>query len=110
MTHAYVSIDNLAAGVTTSTGIDAPAGANLRGSSAEWIVEDPCYTDDKGTRPYLMPDFGATVIYDAIAGCEHHERDIDDATLVNMVSGKTRLSTAVRQDDLLLVYAGKHGP
>jgi hypothetical protein len=109
-TRGFVSIGNLASGVTTSTGIDAPPGAKLQGVSAEWILEDPCYTDDEGTHPYAMPDFGATVFYDAIAGCKHHERDLDDAMLVNMVNGSTRVSTAVKERDVLLVYAGKHGP
>ena len=61
----------------------------LQGTTAEWIMEDPSYVDSSGTHPWPMPDFGATFFYDAIAGSKTQERDIDDATLVNMTSGST---------------------
>jgi hypothetical protein len=109
--NAFVTMSNLASGTTTSTGISAPPGKRLYGQTAEWIVEDPCFCDDKGSHPYLMPDFGATLFYDAVAGTEKTERDVGDATLVNMAAGSIRLSTAVREgDQVLFVYADTHGP
>ena len=40
-THGTALFNNLTSGLTTSIGIDPPAGTSLSGNVAEWIVEDP---------------------------------------------------------------------
>jgi Peptidase A4 family len=112
-TQASAFILNAASNVATSTPITAPSGSSLQGSTAEWIMEDPCQKSSglNCQQQFPMPDFGASFFYDAVAGSKNQVRDVTDATLLNMVQGGTTLSTAVEENSkVLMVYAGDAGP
>jgi len=107
-THGYVSVLNECSQQTNSTAVTAPGTSSLAGTTAEWITEDP---SDSNNQPYPMPDYGAAVFYDALAGSKTQERNVNDAVLVNMVSGGSTLSSAAEQNSsALLTYFGSEGP
>jgi len=107
-THGFVSVLNEGSRQTTNTGVTAPGTSTLAGTTAEWITEDP---SDSNNQPYPMPDYGAAFFYDALSGSATQERNINDAVLVNMVSGGSTLSSATAQNQsALLTYFGSQGP
>lgn len=108
-TQGSVIISNKATGTYTSIGIPAPnSTTKLQGNCAEWIMEDPGMASGP---EYPMPDYGACFFYDCIAGTKTAERNVSNATLLNLVEGSSTLSTAVAETpSVLMTYAGTSGP
>jgi Peptidase A4 family len=107
-THGAVSVLNESSRQTANAPLTAPGNASLAGKTAEWITEDP---SNSKKQTYPMPDYGAAFFYDALAGSKTQERDISNAVLVNMFSGRTTLSAAAAENQsALLTYFGNQGP
>jgi Peptidase A4 family len=108
-TQGSVVMTNRATGKYTSIGIPAPnSTTKLQGSCAEWIMEDPSMASGP---EFPMPDYGVCFFYDCLAGTKTAERNVSNATLINLVEGSTTLSTAVAESpSVLMTYAGSSGP
>jgi Peptidase A4 family len=93
--HGFVSIQNKTTRVITNIGVPPPRGFTSEGTSAEWIVEEMSKTLTGPSDE--LPDFGAVVFTNAVAGTKHHRLDLSRATTTEIVgtSGKdlTKSST-----------------
>jgi Peptidase A4 family len=85
----------------TVAGIPAPGTDILQGTTAEWIVEDP-WLDAAGD-PTPFANYGSTVFFDCVAGSKTQERDINDASLINIVQGGITLSEAAAENASVLL-------
>jgi Peptidase A4 family len=107
-THGFAAMSNLTTSQSMSIGINPPSGIALTGNCAEWIVERP--SNSLGVA-YTLPDYGATVFYDALAGTPNGEADLGTATAIDMVVSSATISTGVIETNrVLLTYYGKDGP
>ncbi len=94
-THGTALFNNLTSGLTTSIGLDPPAGTSLSGNVAEWIVEDPG-TSSGGLFPF--PNYGSTFFTGCVAGTKNVELNLSEGTEIDMVQGGVTLSSGVIQN------------
>jgi hypothetical protein len=94
-THGTALFNNLTSGLTTTIGINPPAGVSLSGNVAEWIVEDP--TTASNTL-YPFPNYGSTFFNGCTAGTKSFEFNLSQAKEIDMVQGGVTLSSGVIQN------------
>ena len=94
-THGTALFNNLTSGLTTSIGIDPPAGTSLSGNVAEWIVEDPTNVSNN---LFPFPNYGSTFFTGCVAGTKNIELNLWDGKEIDMVQGGTTLSSGVIQN------------
>lgn len=75
-------IANLTTNEIVTYRIEPPAGPGLVGNVAEWIVEDP---GQLGGGLFPLANFGQVVFTDCSAGSQDIERNVDDATFIDLV-------------------------
>jgi hypothetical protein len=87
-THGTAMFNNLTTGVTTTIGINPPAGVSLAGNVAEWIVEDP---STAANTSYPFPNYGSTHFYDCTAGSKNIELDLGSGTMIDLVDASNNV-------------------
>jgi hypothetical protein len=112
-TEGGVVIANMSRGLLTTANVTAPdPQTEVRGSSAEWIVERTFIQFGDGTTSVkTLPNYGASVFFDAVAGTADTEVPVGSGTAFPMfdTDGKTVISQATIENDttLLLQYVGR---
>ena len=94
-THGAALFNNLTSGLTTTIGINPPAGTSLSGNVAEWIVEDP---NTASGSAFPFPNYGSTFFTGCVAGTKNTELNLSLGKEIDMVQGGATLSTGVIQN------------
>jgi Peptidase A4 family len=94
-THGTALFNNLTSGLTTTIGINPPAGVALSGNVAEWIVEDPLTASGS---LYPFPNYGSTFFDGCTAGTKSFELNLSKGIEIDLVQGGVTLSSGIIQN------------